>query len=181
MSFELGRGARRLVLGLLLVLIAAAAGAQTLTTVAVFDMQDVLVTFYQDSAAVREFQQAQQEYQNDLRRAEQTLNDYQQRRASALDRNDSRTAQRLREDIEALQEDIIALQEQWLAQQQQLEDELAGDEFFNRLWETVGFVAEDNGYTAVLDISAMGTALFWYSPEIDITEDVITEMLARFR
>lgn len=181
MGIQLGRTPRRVAFGLLLVFAAAAAGAQTLTTVAVFDMQDVLVTFYQDSSAVREFQQAREEFQNDLLRAEQTLNDYQTRRATALERNDSRTAQRLREDIEALQEDIIALQERWLAQEQQLQNELAGDEFYNRLWETVGFVAEDNGYTAVLDTTAMGTALFWYSPDVDITQDVITEMLARFR
>ncbi|MFW5684343.1 MAG: OmpH family outer membrane protein, partial [Spirochaetota bacterium] len=112
---------------------------------------------------------------------EQTLNEYQSRRARALDRDDSRTAQRLREDIEALQQEIVSLRERWFAQQTELQDELGGDEFNQRLYDTIGFVAEDNGYTAVLEASQLGSALFWYSPEIDITDEIIQELLARFR
>lgn len=157
------------------------AGAEQLTTVAVFDLQQVLLNFYQDSSAVREYRQAEQEYRSDLLRAQDTLSDYQRRRSDAIDRNDSRTAQRLREDIEALQEDIVALQERWFSRQQQLAGELYEEEFYTQLYDTVEFVAQDNGYTAVLDADALGFSLFWYSPEIDITEAVIQELLVRFR
>jgi Skp family chaperone for outer membrane proteins len=180
-TIDSGRVMRRLALLFLFVLTSTFAWSQQLTTVAVFDLDQVLLNFYQDSSAVREYQEAEQEFRADLRRAEQLLNDYQARRSRALDRDDSRTAQRLREDIRALEEEILALREGWFAQQEELQDELGGDEFNQRLYDTIGFVAEDNGYTAVLEASQLGTALFWYSPEIDITEEIIQELLARFR
>lgn len=176
------RPSRRWILALCLVLVSASGWAQQLTTVAVFDLEQVMLSFYQDSAAVREYRQAEQDYRNDLQRAEQTLSEYQRRRADAIDRNDSTTARRLREDIQALQEDIVALTERWYAQQQQLQSRLGGDEFYDRLYDTVGFVAQDNGYTVVLESTSLGsTALFWYSPDVDITTQIIEELLARFR
>ena len=80
-----------------------------------------------------------------------------------------------------LQEEIIALRERWFAQQAELQEELGGEEFYERLYDTIEFVAEDNGYTAVLESTTLGSALFWYSMEIDITEEIIQELLARFR
>lgn len=179
--FDTNRLVRRLAFLSFFVLAGSLAWAQQLTTVAVFDLDQVLVTFYQDSAAVREYREAEAEFRADLQRAEQLLNEYQARRSRAIDRGDSRTAQRLRDDIRALEEEILALREGWFAQQEELQDELGGDEFNQRLYDTIGFVAQDNGYTAVLEASQLGTALFWYSPEIDITEEIIQELLARFR
>ena len=172
----------RWALALCFVLVAAAVHTQQLTTVAVFDLEQVLLSFYQDSAAVRQFNQAEREYRTDLQRAEQTLAEYQTRRATALDRNDTTTARRLRADIEALQEDIMALSERWYAQQTALRSQLGGNEFYARLYDTVGFVARDNGYTIVLESTSLGsTALFWYSPDVDITDTIIRELLVRFR
>ncbi|MFW5742436.1 MAG: OmpH family outer membrane protein [Spirochaetota bacterium] len=175
------RRASALLLGLSLFFAAGFAGAEQLTTVAVFDLQQVLLSFYQDSSAVREYRRAEQEYREDLLRAEDSLSDYQRRRADAVDRGDTRTAQRLREDIQALQEDIVALQERWFTRQEELQNELAGEEFYNRLYDTAEFVAQDNGYTMVVDADALGIALFWYSPEIDVTDEIIEELNARFR
>ena len=166
---------------LLFAVVGAGVSAQQLTTVAVFDLEQVLLNFYQDSAAVRQYRQVEEEHRAELLRAEQLLEDYQRRRGAALDRRDSVTAQRLRQDIEALQEDIIVMKERWFSQQRQLYSQLAGEDFYRRLYDTVGFVARDNGYTSVLEVGALGTALFWYSPDVDITEMVIRELLIRFR
>jgi Skp family chaperone for outer membrane proteins len=175
------RAAAALLVCLGLLLAAGSSTAEQLTTVAVFDLQQVLLSFYQDSAAVRDYRQAEREYREDLLRAEDTLADYQRRRANAIDRNDTRTAGRLREDIQALQEDIIALQERWYSRERELQSELAGEEFYSSLYETAQFVAQDNGYTMVVDADSFGLALFWYSPEIDITDEITQELLARFR
>jgi Skp family chaperone for outer membrane proteins len=156
--------------------------AEQLTTVAVFNLQNVMIDYYQDSGAVREFRAAEQQYRDQIARFDDTLQDYQARRADALDRNDSRTAQRLREDIAALEDDIRALQERWLQQQEQLQSELAGDAFYVTLYETVGFVAEDNGFTLVLEETQLGGALFWFSPDVvDITDEIVTELQRRAR
>ena len=169
------------VIGLLVAAAGVPAFAQQLTTMAVFDLERVLLSFYQDSAAVRQYRQAEEQFRSELRRMEQLLDDFQRRRTTAVSRNDTRTAGRLREDIEAMQQDIIALKEQWFTEQRQLQNQLAGEEFYQRLYDTVGYVARDNGYTAVLETSALSTALFWYDQEIDITDRVIQELLIRFR
>ena len=180
--FHRRHGIRPWLVAALLVGAATVASAQQLTTVAVFNLEQVMLSFYQDSAAVREYREAERQYRAELQQAEQTLAEYQNRRADAIDRNQSTTARRLREDIQALEEDIVALTERWYAQRQELQSRLGGDDFYARLYDTVGFVAQDNGYTAVLESTSLGsTALFWYSPDVDITEDVIQELLARFR
>ncbi|MFP4113229.1 MAG: OmpH family outer membrane protein [Spirochaetota bacterium] len=180
-ALRAGNRTQRIVIPALLFVVAGVAYTQQLTTVAVFDMNQVVLSFYQDSAAVREYREAEERFRTDLLLAEETLSEYQSRRADALDRNDGTAARRLREDIQALEEDITAMRERWYAEQAQLEEELAEEEFYNQLYDTVDFVAQDNGYTVVLESTALGTSLFWYSDEVDITEEIIQELLARFR
>ena len=173
---------RLLLIAAIAVIAAGVASGEQLTTVAVFNIQSVMIDYYADSAAYREFQAAEQQYRDELARFDDTLQNYQTRRANALDRNDSRTAQRLREDISALEDDIRALQERWLAERPILLSALAGDEFFVTLYDVVQFVAEDNGFTVVLEETALGTGLFWFSPDVvDITEEIVAELLRRAR
>lgn len=169
----------------LLAIVIAGAVAQTggtresFSTVAVFDLDRVITSFFQDSRLVRDYNEAERQFRADLQRAEQTLRDYQSRRADALDRNDAVTAQRLRADIAALEEDIATLRERFIIQQERLQSQLAGDEFFARLYDAVSFVAQDRGYTIVLEERQLGAALFWYSPTVDVTDLVIRELVRR--
>lgn len=168
----------------LIVLVAATLFAQSnrvqFITVAVYDRNDVLVEFFEQSETVREFAQAQQDHENRMRALEQQLLDLQDRRADALDRNNSRTAQRLREEIDALEDEIITRREAWFAREQEFLSQLGDDEFYLRLYDVVELVAQDGGYTAVFEENASTPGLFWYSQEIDITDEVIDEMLRRF-
>ena len=43
------------------------------------------------------------------------------------------------------------------------------------------YVGEENGYTLIMDVSVAGTGIFWFSPVIDVTEDIIQELRDRFR
>ncbi len=163
-------------------LVLAFAGAEQLTTVAVFNLERVQLDYYQDSALFQEYLDARQEYRDQLARFEANLQDFQTRRANALDRNDARTAQRLREDIEAIEADILAIRERWLAQEPALREALQGDDFVIALYDVVEFVAEDNGFTIVLEETLLGDGLFWYNPEVvDITEEIVAELLRRGR
>lgn len=155
--------------------------AEQLTTVAVFDMDQVLLSFYSDSDILRDYRRAEEEYRSDLLVAENDLRNLQSRRASAVDRNDSRLAARLREDIQAQQEYIQALNERWYQTEDQLLAELSHDQFFETVYQVAGFVAEENGYTLIVDVSRTGLGVFWFSPSIDVTDDIIQELLVRFR
>ena len=120
----------------LVVLVAATLFAQSnrvqFITVAIYNANDVLVEFFEESETVREFSEAQEEHDNRMQALEQQLLDLQNRRADALDRNNSRTAQRLREEIDALEDEIITRREAWFAREQEFLSQLGDDEFFPR-------------------------------------------------
>lgn len=155
--------------------------AEQLTTVAVFDMDQVLLSFYSDSDVLRDYRRAEEQYRADLLRAENDLRDLQARRATAVSRNDSRLASRLREDITAQQEYVLALKERWYQTEDELLLELQDDQFFETVYQVAGYIAEENGYTLIMDVSRIGMGIFWYSPSIDVTADIIQELLVRFR
>ena len=155
--------------------------AEQLTTVAVFDMDQVLLSFYSDSDVLRDYRRAEEQYRADLLRAENDLRDLQARRATAVSRNDSRLASRLREDIEAQQEYVLALNERWYQTEDELLLELQDDQFFETVYQVAGYIAEENGYTLIMDVSRIGMGIFWFSPSIDVTDDIIQELLVRFR
>lgn len=165
----------------ILLAVVGPAVAEQLTTIAAFDMDQVLLSFYSDSAAIREYRTAEESYLLAFTAAQADLQELRARRATALDRNNNAQARNLANDILAQEEYLLDLQERWYSQQGELLAELQGEEFFNRLYEVVQYVAEDNGYTMVVDISHAGSDVFWYSPAIDVTEDVVQELLARFR
>jgi len=168
--------------GLMLLLgLGMAAVAEQLTTVAVFDMDQVLLNFYSDSDVVRDYRRAVEQYRADLLIAEDDLQDLQARRATAVSRNDSRLAARLREDITAQQEYLNALNERWYQTEDLLLAELQDDRFWVTVYEVAQYVGEENGYTLILDVSLAGTGIFWFSPVIDVTEDIIQELRDRFR
>ena len=154
---------------------------EQLTTVAVFDMNKVLLSFYSDSDLLRDYRRAEEQFRADLLIAENDLRDLQARRATAVSRNNATLAQRLREDIAAQQEYIIALKERWYVTEDDLLAELEDDAFFQTVYDIAGFVGEDNGYTLIMDVSRTGMGIFWFSPAIDVTEDIIKELLIRFR
>ncbi len=168
----------------LLVLVATTLFAQAnrvqFITVAVYNANDVQLSFFEESATVRQFAEAQREHESRMRRLEQQLLDLQSRRSDALDSGNSRTAQRLREEIDALEEDIITRQEAWFANESEFLSQLGDDNFYRRLYDAVELVAQDGGYTAVFEENASTPGLFWFSSEIDITDEVIEEMLRRF-
>jgi len=172
---------RLTIAGILLLTISWGVTAQEqFVTFAVFNIDRVITAYFEDSSTVRRYQEAEQEYEAERQRLDDQLLTYQRRRAEALEEGDSRTARRLAEDIEALEEDIVTMRDAWFARQDRLRRELSDDEFYDRLYRTVELVAENGGYTGVLEETSMGTALFWISPAIDITQDIIDEMLARF-
>jgi Skp family chaperone for outer membrane proteins len=167
--------------GVLCAIVGAVAGAQELRTVAVFDSDEVVLAFYQESSLYRDYNRRLEQFRAERQRLESRLEDYQQRRQDALDAGNATTARRLREDIEELQDELLTLDESWRAESSERIDELAGDDFYERLIDVVGYLAENGGYTLVIDWSREQLGVIWYSEDIDITQDIIEELIARNR
>lgn len=173
---------KRLIVGAFLIFAMswASVAQEQFVTIAVFNIDRVITAYFQDSSTVRQYREAEQDYRAEMQRLDDQLLGYQRRRAEALEDGDTRTSRRLAEDIEALEEDITTRRDAWFARQERLRRELSDDEFYDRLYRTVELVAENGGFTGVLEETSMGTALFWISPAIDITQDIVDEMLSRY-
>ena len=166
---------------LLLVLLAGVLQAQEVRTVAVFRSADVILQFYEDSEALREYRRAEERYNDRMQELEARIQDYRARWQAAVDRGDTRTARSLREDIQDLEDERLVLYETFARDSAEIVDELSGDQFTTSLWNVIAYLAESGGYTAVLDKTALGPALIWFSPSVDITEDIVRELLRRER
>ena len=49
------------------------------------------------------------------------------------------------------------------------------DAFYKKLQETLAKVAESGGYSAILSLQD-ANAILWYSPSVDITDQIISEL-----
>ncbi|MFP4429768.1 MAG: OmpH family outer membrane protein [Spirochaetaceae bacterium] len=165
---------RRLVLLACLFMIAGFAAAEQLTTVAIIDIGRVYNTFYRDSRAVRELESLQTQYQREINRHVQELENLRDQRVRAADRDDDRRVMELDEEIlqkTRFVEDLTRRRRQQLELRQQ---QLLSDDFLLQLQEAIQFVAEEEGYTVVL--SSEHDGIQWWSPAVDITEPVVERL-----
>ena len=49
------------------------------------------------------------------------------------------------------------------------------DEFYKKLYSTLGQIAESGGYSMILSLQA-DNSILWYSNSVDITDQVITKL-----
>lgn len=49
------------------------------------------------------------------------------------------------------------------------------DEFYKKLYNTLGQIAESGGYSMILSLQA-STSILWYSNSVDITDQVIQKL-----
>lgn len=165
---------RKLVLLCGLVVVAGIASAEQLTTVAIIDIGLVYNTFYRDSRAVRELENLRSQYQREINRHVQELEELRERRLRAVEREDDRRVMELDEEIlqqTRFVEDLTRRRRQQLELRQQ---QLLSDDFLLQLQEAIQFVSESEGYTVVL--SSEHDGIQWWSPAVDITEPVVERL-----
>ncbi len=174
---------RRLIaIALLLLSIAATAAAEEIWTVGVFSSEEVLRTFYQDSDTYRAWIRERDAHEQTVERELRLLEELQADRARATERNQTRTVERLTQEIEDKIQYINDLYALWSVRKQELTEELTSDVFYARLSQAVEYVATNEGFTTVFDVGAVETPIpFWYSPEVDITQKVTAELISRYR
>lgn len=156
--------------------------AEEIVTVGVFSSQEVLRTFYQDSDAYRAWIRERDAHEQTLDRELARLDAIQADRADAYERDQSRRVESLTAEYQAQVQYINDLLARWSVREEELTEELTNDVFWTRLWQSVEFVATNKGFTSVFDIDATETPTpFWYSPDVDVTEQVTAELISRYR
>lgn len=156
-------------------LIPAWASAEQLTTVAVVDIDEVYNSFYRDSQGVRELEQLRQEYQEEIDREVDQLEELEERRAQAQERGTQRRVDQLTDEIEELESYLQELSRRRRQQLEERQESLLSNDFFRQMQEAIRFVAESEGYTVVLRSDSDG--LQWWSSEVDISDLVVNRLI----
>ena len=147
-----------------------------ITRFAVVDTQRIYNTFKQDSKSVRDYEEKKQKYKNDIQVLANEIIELKKKKLESQRKGDMAEASYLGEEIASktsfltefskAKNDELALIKQSLAND---------DKFYASIYEVITKIAVRNGYSMVLSLQD-GGAILWYSPTVDITEDVITEL-----
>jgi outer membrane protein len=160
-----------------LALAATAAFGQQITRIAVVDLSKVISAYSKDAQAVKDFEQKKSQVQTDIDRMSAEIMRIMSMKADADKAGDKAGALRYRDDID---KKTKALTDFVSAKQAELDDQAkkltTADTFSQDLYKQIQNVAETEGYSLVLNLKSSDTvmnAVLWYSPMIDITDDVI--------
>ncbi len=166
---------KRVCIIFVLVVSAWMAFAQQITMFGVVDTSLVYTTYFRNTTAVRNYDAKRLEFQNEINNLTNELKELQAQKLE-LEKNGDRTqAMRLEAQIT---EEAEFLQEYTWAKNVELENlrkNLAdSDSFYQNLYKIIGDIAEEKGYSMILDLQA--DSILWYSPSVDITNEVISRL-----
>jgi outer membrane protein len=161
----------------LLALAAVLCSAQQITRIAVVDLSKVISAYSRDAQAVKDFELKKSQVQSDVDRMTAELRQLMSQRADADKAGDKAASLKLRDDID---KKTKALTDFVSAKQAELDDQAkklaTTDAFSQDLYKQIQNVAETEGYSLVINLKSSDSvmnAVLWYSPMIDITDDVI--------
>jgi outer membrane protein len=153
--------------------------AQQLTRFAVVDMPKVYTAYFRDSRAVRQFEEKSAKVQSDLDKMAKEIQDLKSRHADALLRDDQSEVLRLDNLIYRRSE---YLKEFYQTRTAELENEkkklMQSGSFLEQVYDEIRYIAESEGYSMVIE---KNNNLLWYSPTIDITDKLITNLQKKQR
>jgi outer membrane protein len=169
-----------LVFGVLL-LAGGALSAEQITRVGILDIDKVYAVYFRESRAVKEFQQKRVEVLRDVNKIEEEILELENRKLEAESRGDASEALRLDNEIYKKRQYRDDFRRIKMDQLRRMSEKLyQSDEFLDELLDAIEFVAESEGFSLVLNAGGQSSQAFlFYTPEIDITEKVIQELMRR--
>jgi outer membrane protein len=172
----INRGA---IFSLLLGFLGVSLHAQQLTRFAVVDLSRVYTSFFQDSRAVRDFEEQSARVQAEINRMTAEIQELRNSQVNAEARGDREQALRLQNEIYRKSE---FLKEYFQVKTAELEDRKSrlaqSSSFLEQVYDEIRYIAESEGYSMVLNLKE-NTGILWYSPTVDITDKLIQNLRAK--
>jgi len=160
-------------------LAAASLCAQQITRFAVVDLAKVYTAFFNESRAVREFNERSNRIQNEINRMNKELQDLKSSLVNAQARGDRDQALRLESEINQKTRFIQDYYQTNMADLEAQKAKLAqSDSFLSQINNEIKLLAETEGYSMVLN-KQEGSGIVWYSPTVDITNKLIEQLRAK--
>lgn len=167
---------RTIAIALALVALAGALGAQQITRFAVVDTGRIYTTFYRDTRNVRDYEAKKSQYQAEIERMSAEIKALKQQKVDAEAVKDAARVARLESDIAKKTSFLLDYSKAKNAELDTLSKRLVNnDQFYSILYDEIRKIAEAKGYSMVLSMKD-NNAIIWYSPTVDITDEVIRNM-----
>jgi len=151
--------------------------AQHLTRFAVVDLPKVYAAFFRDSRAVRDFEERSARVQTEIDRMTREIQELRSRQLDAVIQEDQLLSLRLENEIYNRSE---FLKEYFNVKTAELEDQRRrlsqSSSFLEQVYGEIRLIAEARGFSMVLNLKE-NTGILWHSPAVDITDDVIQNLL----
>jgi len=153
--------------------------SQQLTRFAIVDLPKVYTAIFRESKAVKEFEEKSAKVQTEIDKLTRDIQTLRSRYADAMVAKNETEALRL--------ENLIYKQSEFLKEYYQiktseLEEQrnklMQSESFMAQVYDEIRYIAESEGYTMVLNMKN-NPSIIWYSPTIDITDKLITNLRTR--
>jgi Skp family chaperone for outer membrane proteins len=157
-----------------------AAQTQQVTKVGIIDFTKVLLTAYKDTKGYRDYDQARGDYNREISSRMKDITDLQSQKLDADKAGNKSLSLTLEKTISDRQRDLDTYKRvKGSILSQQLGGLMTGP-VLKEIYDVVKYISETGGYALVLRIDTDAKDLFLYRiPEIDITDDVVQEIMKR--
>ena len=156
-----------------------AAGAQQLTRFAVVDLPRVYIAFFQESRAVRDFEERSARVQADLDRMTAEIQTLRVNQVNAQAQGNMEQAFRLETEINRRSEFLKEYYKTKTDELDSIKNRLTqSGAFLEQVYDEIRYIAESEGYSMVLNIKE-NTGILWYIPTVDITDKIIRNLMEK--
>jgi len=150
--------------------------AEQITRFGVVDTARVYQSYFRNSAPVRNYESKKAQYQEEINKRTKEIQELQQKKVEyEKDENES-AAMRLEAEITRKTDFLTEYTNAKNIELETIKNSLIrSDAFYQKLYATLSHVAESEGYSMILSLQ-QANAILWYSPSVDITDQVIREL-----
>ncbi|MBQ2601428.1 MAG: OmpH family outer membrane protein [Treponema sp.] len=149
---------------------------QQITKFAVVDTARVYQAYYKNSTAVRNYERKRQEFQTEIDNVTREIQNLHNRKLEFDRKGDKANSQALAKQISDKTAYLTEYTQTKNDELENLKKSLQNnDAFYKKLYSTIQTVAQKGGYSMVMSLQ-QANAILWYSPSVDLTNEVIREL-----
>lgn len=150
--------------------------AQQITKFAVVDTARVYQAYFLNSSPVRNYESKKEGFQTEINNLTQELQALHNQKLEYDRTGDIVNSARIQAEITKKTDYINEYTSAKNTELESLKNSLKNnDDFYQRLYSTLEHVAEAGGYSVVMSLQ-QANAILWYSPSVDITDTVISQL-----
>ncbi|MCQ2981477.1 MAG: OmpH family outer membrane protein [Treponemataceae bacterium] len=166
-----------LIAGILaLIPVVSAFAQQDLTRFGVIDTSRVYTTYFRSSAGVRNYDSKLTEFQTEVKKKTEELEALQKKIVEAKNSGNETQELKLQAEYQKKYDFLTEYSRTKRVELDSLKKKLeTSDEFYEKLYNAIEHIAESEGYSIILSLQDSNSIL-WYSPTVDITDKVISQL-----